>query len=61
MQRSITQYLQETVPFIPAPMGSPKDYPRVSGRTPKENHLFTSFSANPKSDLMIEKERRVSS
>jgi hypothetical protein len=62
--RSITRYFQETavigstIPVIPAPMGSPADYPRVSGKHPKNNKLFTSFSANPKSDLMIEKEQR---
>ncbi|MBT6049705.1 MAG: hypothetical protein HOG49_23135 [Candidatus Scalindua sp.] len=62
--RSITRYFQETavigstIPVIPAPMGSPANSPRVSGIHPKNNKLFTSFSANPKSDLMIEKEQR---
>jgi hypothetical protein len=60
INRSIIKYFQESIssiPVIPGPIvGSPKDFPRVSGR--KSKKLFTSFSANPKSDMMIEKEQR---
>jgi hypothetical protein len=57
--RSIIKYFLESIPVIPGPIvGSPKDFPRVSGQKIKSNKLFTSFSANPKSDLMIEKEQR---
>ena len=64
MDRSIINYFNEidlgsAIPVIPAPItGSEKDIPRVSGKRNKGNKLFISFSANPKSDLTIEKEMR---